>query len=105
SVRGDEGAAGRLLPRGREEPGRGDPHGRQDSGRALRDRRGPPGDDLRAVIDEVYRAEWGRLLSGLIRAVGDFDAAEEGLADAFAAAVVEWAAAVPRNPRAWLYAT
>ncbi|MGZ6143919.1 MAG: RNA polymerase sigma factor, partial [Myxococcales bacterium] len=31
--------------------------------------------------------------------------AEEALQDAFAAAVVEWAASAPRNPRAWLYGT
>jgi RNA polymerase sigma-70 factor (ECF subfamily) len=57
------------------------------------------------MIDQIYKAEWGRLLSGLIRAVGDFDLAEEALQDAFAAAVTEWAANAPRNPRAWLYGT
>ena len=57
------------------------------------------------MIDEIYKADWGRLLSGLIRAVGDFDVAEEALQDAFAAAVTEWAANAPRNPRAWLYGT
>ncbi len=57
------------------------------------------------MIEELHREEWGRLLSALIRAVGDFDLAEEGLQDAFAAAVAEWAAAAPRNPRAWLYTT
>jgi RNA polymerase sigma-70 factor (ECF subfamily) len=56
-------------------------------------------------IDRLYRAEWGRLLSGLIRSVGDFDTAEEALQEAFAAAVVDWAASAPRNPRAWLYGT
>ena len=57
------------------------------------------------MIDEIYKADWGRLLSGLIRAVGDFDVAEEALQDAFAAAVTDWAANAPRNPRAWLYGT
>jgi RNA polymerase sigma-70 factor (ECF subfamily) len=57
------------------------------------------------MIEEIHRREWGRLLSALIRALGDFDVAEEALQDAFAAAVVEWAAAAPRNPRAWLYGT
>ena len=56
-------------------------------------------------LDRLYRAEWGRLLSGLIRSVGDFDVAEEALQEAFAAAVVDWAADAPRNPRAWLYGT
>jgi RNA polymerase sigma-70 factor (ECF subfamily) len=57
------------------------------------------------MIEKLHREEWGRLLSALIRAVGDFDVAEEALQDAFAAAVVEWAGAAPRNPRAWLYGT
>ena len=57
------------------------------------------------MIDEIYKADWGRLLSGLIRAVGDFDVAEEALQDAFAAAITDWAANAPRNPRAWLYGT
>jgi RNA polymerase sigma-70 factor (ECF subfamily) len=57
------------------------------------------------LIERLHREEWGRLLSALIRAVGDFDVAEEALQEAFAAAVVDWAAAAPRNPRAWLYGT
>jgi len=57
------------------------------------------------LIERLHREEWGRLLSALIHAVGDFDVAEEALQDAFAAAVVDWAAAAPRNPRAWLYGT
>ena len=57
------------------------------------------------MIERLLREEWGRLLSGLIRVTGDFDVAEEALQEAFAAAVVEWAAAAPRNPRAWLYGT
>jgi RNA polymerase sigma-70 factor, ECF subfamily len=56
-------------------------------------------------LDRLYRADWGRLLSGLIRSVGDFDVAEEALQEAFAAAVVAWTANVPRNPRGWLYGT
>jgi RNA polymerase sigma-70 factor (ECF subfamily) len=56
-------------------------------------------------LDTLYRAEWGRLLSGLISSVGDFDTAEEALQEAFAAAVVEWATTAPRNPRAWLFGT
>jgi RNA polymerase sigma-70 factor (ECF subfamily) len=54
-------------------------------------------------LDRLHRAEWGRLLSALIRAFGDFDLAEDALQDAFAAAVAEWAANAPANPRAWLY--
>jgi RNA polymerase sigma-70 factor (ECF subfamily) len=56
-------------------------------------------------LDRLCRAEWGHLLSSLIRAFGDFDLAEEALQEAFAAAVVDWAAAPPNNPLAWLYGT
>ncbi len=58
---------------------------------------------MSAPLDRLYRAEWGHLLSALIRAFGDFDLAEEALQDAFAAALVEWANEMPQNPRAWLY--
>jgi len=57
-----------------------------------------------AEIDRLCRAEWGRLLSALIRDFGDFDFAEEVLQDAFASALVEWAARPPSSPRGWLYA-
>jgi len=56
-------------------------------------------------LDRLCRAEWGHLLSSLIRAFGDFDVAEEALQEAFSAAVVEWAEAAPNNPVAWLYGT
>ena len=58
---------------------------------------------MTAEIDRIYRQEWGRLSSALIRSFGDFDLAEEALQDAFAAALAEWAAGAPSNPRAWLY--
>jgi RNA polymerase sigma-70 factor (ECF subfamily) len=54
-------------------------------------------------LEDVFRMEWGRILSALISAVGDFDLAEEALQEAFSSAVVEWARETPRNPRAWLY--
>jgi RNA polymerase sigma-70 factor, ECF subfamily len=56
-------------------------------------------------LERVFYEEWGRILSALIQALGDFDLAEEALQDAFSAAVVEWAKGPPRNPRAWLYTT
>jgi len=56
-------------------------------------------------LDRLCRAEWGRLLSALIRAVGDFDVAEEALQEAFAAAAASWTAGPPRNARGWLYGT
>jgi len=54
-------------------------------------------------LDRLFRAEWGRLLSALIRDFGDFDLAEEALQEAFTSAHVEWGKGVPRNPRGWLY--
>jgi RNA polymerase sigma-70 factor (ECF subfamily) len=54
-------------------------------------------------LDTLYREERPRALATLIRLLGDFDLAEEGLQEAFAAALEQWpAAGVPRNPRAWL---
>jgi RNA polymerase sigma-70 factor (ECF subfamily) len=55
------------------------------------------------AIEAVFREEAGRVLATLIRLLGDFDLAEEGLQDAFAAALVQWAArGLPASPRAWL---
>jgi RNA polymerase sigma-70 factor (ECF subfamily) len=56
-------------------------------------------------IEEIFRAEWGRLLAALIHLLGDFDIAEEALQEAFAVALTEWSTALPHNPRAWLYGT
>jgi RNA polymerase sigma-70 factor (ECF subfamily) len=53
-------------------------------------------------IDEAFRRHRAEALASLIRLVGDFDLAEEGLQEAFAAAAVSWGAAPPANPRAWL---
>jgi RNA polymerase sigma-70 factor, ECF subfamily len=56
-------------------------------------------------LEDVFRTEWGRILSALIQALGDFDLAEEVLQEAFSSAVVQWENETPRNPRAWLYST
>jgi RNA polymerase sigma-70 factor (ECF subfamily) len=54
-------------------------------------------------IEAVFRDEAGRVLATLIRLVGDFELAEEGLQEAFAAALEQWpATGVPPQPRAWL---
>ena len=61
---------------------------------------------VRGMVDAVYRAESRQVLATLIRLLGDFDAAEEGLHDAFAVAMEQWARdGVPANPRAWLVST
>jgi RNA polymerase sigma-70 factor (ECF subfamily) len=54
-------------------------------------------------IEEIFRAEHGRILATLIRLLGDFDVAEEALQEALAAALEQWpAAGTPANPVAWL---
>jgi RNA polymerase sigma-70 factor (ECF subfamily) len=60
-------------------------------------------DQVRVLVDEVYRAESRRVFATLIRLLGDFDLAEEALHEAFATAVERWPRdGVPGNPRAWL---
>ena len=57
-------------------------------------------------IDAIYQAESRRVLATLIRLLGDFDAAEEALHDAFRAALEQWPReGMPSNPRAWLVST
>ena len=58
---------------------------------------------MRETVDAVYRTESRRVLATLIRLLGDFDAAEEAVHDAFAAALEQWGeSGVPANPRTWL---
>lgn len=65
-----------------------------------------PIERIREVVDGVYRSASRQVLATLIRLLGDFDAAEEALHEAFAAAVEQWAReGVPANPRAWLVST
>jgi RNA polymerase sigma-70 factor, ECF subfamily len=60
--------------------------------------------DANAVIEKVYRNEWGRIVATLIRLFGgDFDLAEEVAQEAFAAAVDQWReSGIPEFPRAWI---
>ena len=61
---------------------------------------------VRRLVDDVYRSESRMVLATLIRLLGDFDAAEEAVHDAFAVAVERWSrVGVPGNPRAWLVST
>src|SRR5581483_7344004 len=58
---------------------------------------------VRDRVEALYRTESRRVLSTLIRLLGDFDVAEEALHDAFRAALEQWPRdGVPANPRAWL---
>jgi RNA polymerase sigma-70 factor (ECF subfamily) len=58
---------------------------------------------IQETVNAVYVAESRRVLATLIRLLGDFEAAEEALHDAFRAALEQWPRdGVPANPRAWL---
>jgi RNA polymerase sigma-70 factor (ECF subfamily) len=66
----------------------------------------PTATDVRELIDEIYRTDSRRVFASLVRAVRDFDLAEEALHEAFAAAIERWPTdGVPDNPRAWLVST
>jgi RNA polymerase sigma-70 factor, ECF subfamily len=58
------------------------------------------------VVEQVFRAEWGRLLSLLVSRTRRLDLAEDALGEAFARASDRWTGeGVPANPAGWLYAT
>ncbi len=60
-------------------------------------------DSILEAVNHAYVAESRRVLATLIRLLGDFDAAEEAVSDAFRAALEHWPReGVPANPRAWL---
>ncbi|SEB64656.1 RNA polymerase, sigma subunit, ECF family [Nitratireductor aquibiodomus] len=62
--------------------------------------------EARAALEAVYRNEKRRVLATLIRLLGSFDAAEEALQEAFAAAAKRWPGeGVPANPYSWLVST
>src|SRR6478752_5818228 len=63
-------------------------------------------DEIRELLDSLYRMDSGRILATLIRLLGDFDLAEEAMHEAFAAALSLWPkSGVPDNPRPWLIST
>ena len=59
-----------------------------------------------AILEQVFRDEWGRVLAALVGFLGDFDVAEEAAQEAFAIAAERWRRdGVPTNPGAWLVTT
>ena len=63
-------------------------------------------EQIRGLLDSLYREDAGRILATLIRLLGDFDLAEEAMHEAFAAALSLWpGSGVPGNPRPWLIST
>src|SRR4051812_44568806 len=63
-------------------------------------------EQIRELLDSLYRVDSGRILATLIRLLSDFDLAEEAMHEAFAAALSLWPrSGVPGNPRPWLIST
>jgi RNA polymerase sigma-70 factor, ECF subfamily len=63
-------------------------------------------EQIRELLDSLYRVDSGRILATLIRLLGDFDLAEEAMHEAFAAALSLWpTSGRPGNPRPWLIST
>jgi RNA polymerase sigma-70 factor (ECF subfamily) len=63
-------------------------------------------EQVRELLDSLYRVDSGRILATLIRLLGDFDLAEEAMHEAFAAALTSWPkSGVPASPRPWLIST
>jgi RNA polymerase sigma-70 factor (ECF subfamily) len=59
-----------------------------------------------AILDQIFRDEWGRVLAALLGYLGDFELAEEAAQEAFAIAAERWPRdGYPTNPRAWLVTT
>jgi RNA polymerase sigma-70 factor (ECF subfamily) len=59
-----------------------------------------------AILDQVFRDQWGRVLAALIGFLGDFDLAEEAAQEAFAIAAERWPRdGTPTNPGTWLVTT
>ena len=63
-----------------------------------------PAEVIRSQVERTFRDESGRALATMIRLLGgDFDAAEEAVADAFVAALETWPRdGIPANPGAWI---
>lgn len=59
-------------------------------------------DAARRAAEIVARRSYGKLVALLAARSGDLAAAEDALADAFAAALAEWPRGCPSNPEAWL---
>jgi len=63
-------------------------------------------EQIRELLDSLYRVDSGRILATLIRLLGDFDVAEEAMHEAFAAALSLWPkTGVPGSARPWLIST
>lgn len=62
--------------------------------------------DFDTNFARIYRTESARCLATLVRVLGDVDAAEDAVADAFAVAAERWpVAGFPANPGGWITTT
>jgi RNA polymerase sigma-70 factor (ECF subfamily) len=67
---------------------------------------GDAGEEARAAAEGAARRSYGKLVAFLSARTRDVTAAEDALADAFAAALAHWpVAGIPDSPEAWLLAT
>ncbi|MBB3081858.1 RNA polymerase sigma factor [Geodermatophilus sabuli] len=63
-------------------------------------------DPSTAQVERVFRESHGRAVAVLTRLLGDIDAAEEAVQDAFTTAVARWPAeGVPPSPAGWIVTT
>ncbi|HEX7705273.1 MAG TPA: RNA polymerase sigma factor [Thermoanaerobaculia bacterium] len=63
-------------------------------------------ESVSAAVERIYREESRRIFATLVRLLGDFDAAEEAVHEAFAAAMAQWPEeGIPAKPVAWLVST
>jgi RNA polymerase sigma-70 factor (ECF subfamily) len=59
-----------------------------------------------AILEQVFREQWGYVLAAQVGFLGDFDLAEEATQEAFAIAAERWPRdGAPSNPAAWLVTT
>jgi RNA polymerase sigma-70 factor (ECF subfamily) len=59
-----------------------------------------------AEIEQVFRAEYGRVMAVLIRTFGDVDFAEDAVSEAFVAAISRWPVnGLPPSPAGWIITT
>ena len=62
--------------------------------------------DARVVVERTFRAESGRALATLARMLGDLEAAEDAVQEAFVEALRTWPdRGVPDRPGAWITTT
>ena len=58
------------------------------------------------AVETVFREHYGRAVAVLVRLLGDIDAAEEAVQDAFTTAVARWPSdGVPPSPAGWIITT